>query len=167
MSRANPLIWLGASKKMKEKTLEIKKIVEELLMVADFESDVAIQEEGDGFLVVNIQSVDAPYLIGHAGINLGALQQIIRLIVVKKLIEAPRFMIDVNHYQKNRLEFLKQTARDLTREAIMQKTTRRLEPMNAYERRIVHMCLAEIPGIKTESEGEGEERRVVIKPVNG
>lgn len=152
---------------MEEKFLEIKKIAEELLAAADFEG-VAALEENDGFLVVSIQSADAPYLIGHAGENLKALQQIIRLAVYKKLLDAPRLIVDVNQYQKNRLEFLKQIAKNLAREVAAQPRScgaRELPPMNAYERRIMHMFLAEIPGIKTESVGEGEERRVVIKPV--
>lgn len=152
---------------MKENFLEIKKIVEELLAAADFAGEVEIQEEAGDFLIINIQSPDAPYLIGHAGMNLNALQQIARLIAAKKLIEAPRWIMDVNQYQKNRLEFLKQTARNLAREALEHKQTRWLEPMNAYERRVVHLSLSEIPGIKTESIGEGEERRVAIKPVIG
>jgi len=92
------------------------------------------------------------------------LQQIIRAIVNKKIIDAPRLTIDVNGYQQERLEALKSAALSLAQEAAQQRVFRYLPPMNAYERRVVHTALADVPGVKTESEGEGENRRIVIRP---
>jgi spoIIIJ-associated protein len=148
---------------MKEK---IKQIIEELLRVMDFEGEVELDEADQNFLRVNIASPEAGFLIGRSGENLKALQQVARALANKKLGEGEsvRFIIDVNDYQKSRLELLREMAKDLAREAIEQKTPKWLTPMNAAERRAVHLALADFSGIKTESEGEGEERRVMIRP---
>ncbi len=145
--------------------LKIKTIVEQLLSAMDFSGEVSLKDQGGDFLIVNIQSADAAYLIGRSGENLGALQHIARAIVSKQLAETIRLIIDVNDYQTNRLESLKETALNLAKEVVERKQQHWLAPMNAYERRVVHLALAGLTGIKTESEGEGSERRVVIKPV--
>ncbi len=144
--------------------LKIKQIIEELLKAMDFEGRIELDETDPNFLRINIVSPEARFLIGRDGENLRALQQIGRALAGKKLDREFSFVIDVNDYQKSQLDFLKETARNLGREVAEQKVVRWLAPMNAYERRIVHMELANFAGIKTESEGEGEARRVVIKP---
>ncbi len=143
---------------------QIKQIIEELLKVMDFEGEVELDNRESDFVRLNIVSPEAGFLIGRSGENLRALQQVVRALANKKLGEAVRFIIDVNDYQKSRLELLREMARDLAREAIEQKISKWLAPMNAYERRAIHLELADFSGIKTESEGEGEERRVVIRP---
>lgn len=145
----------------------LKQTTEELLRAMDFLGEVEIDDRDESLLVVNIQSPEAAYLIGQGGETLRALQQVCRAIVNKKLAQPLRFFIDVNGYQKNRLELLRAMAKGLAQEALAQKEPRWLAPMNAYERRVIHLALAELSGIKTESEGEGGERRVVIKPVTG
>lgn len=143
---------------------QIKQIIEELFKVMDFEGKVELDDTDSDFVRVNIVSPEAGFLIGRSGENLKALQQVARALANKKLGESVRFVIDINDYQKSRLELLREMARDLAKEVAEQKISRWLAPMNAYERRAVHLELADFVGIKTESEGEGEERRVVIKP---
>lgn len=143
----------------------IKETAERLLAIMDFEGEVSLGNGDGDFLIINIASREAPCLIGQGGQNLEALQQIMRLLVGRRIIPPPRFMIDVNGYQKSRLELLKSLARGLAQEAVSQRESRWLAPMNAYERRLVHLTLADFVGVKTESEGEGAERRVVIKPI--
>ena len=144
---------------------KIKEIIKELLATMDFSGEVSINNQDEGFTRFNISSDEAAYLIGRGGDNLRSLQQIARAIVGKKL-EAPfHFIIDVNDYLGGRIESLKQLARNSAREVREKKETRRLSPMDAYERRIIHLTLAGEKDIKTESEGEGEGRRIVIKPI--
>lgn len=144
--------------------LKIKQIIEELLKVMDFEGRIELDESDSNFARINIVSPEAKFLIGRNGENLRALQQVGRVLAENKLDQEFSFVIDVNDYQKSQLDFLKETARSLAREVAKRKIILRLAPMNAYERRIVHMELANFAGIKTESEGEDGARRIVIKP---
>jgi len=145
----------------------IKQILEELLARMDFSGQITfdIDDTDEQQLAhFNIQSEEAPYLIGRGGDNLKALQEIARAIVNKRLGYMARFSLDINNYQQNRLSLLKEMAQNLAREAQERVEPRWLPPMNAYERRAVHLALKEFEGISTESEGMGAERRVVIKP---
>lgn len=150
---------------MKAESQKIKKTIENLLAVMDFSGNVEVAEQEGDFLKANIQSAEAAFLIGRSGENLLALQHLSRAIVNRGQ-EAPiHFIVDVNNYQKNRFELVKETAISTAADVARTGQPRWLVPMNAYERRIVHVFLAGVAGIKTESEGEGEERRIVIKPI--
>jgi len=147
-----------------EKLTAIKEIIEGLIGVMGVDGRVSLAEEAGGGVLANIESREAGYLIGRNGDNLRALQQLARLLAGKKIIEGVRLTVDVNNYQQERLDMLKDSAKNLARQVVEYGVARYLPPMNAYERRIIHMTLIDIPGIKTESEGEGEERRVKIIP---
>jgi spoIIIJ-associated protein len=113
-----------------------------------------------------VQSRDNNLLVGERGQHLYALQTIVKRIAEHRNNElCPPFLVDINDYQRHHIEELKervhmsaQRVRYFKKEVVMQ-------PMNGYERRIVHVALMEDPDVKTESIGEGESRRVVIKPV--
>jgi len=146
---------------MEEKNLsKIKEAAQEILKIIGFEGEVV--EDGQE-IKIKIINDEARYLIGRSGENLGALQHLLRSIAAKQQI-AGNFLVDINDYQKNRLEELTEAALLLADEVIRRQIARRLSPMNSYERRIVHMALKNIDGIITESEGEGEERRIVVRP---
>ena len=151
---------------MNDNFSEIKKTIEEILAKMDFLGEVEIDQTDSNFIRANVQSAEASWLIGRGAENLNALQQICRAILSKKLGEAmPRFILDINYYQKNRLDSLVKIAKNLAQEVLETKESRWLPPMSSYERRAVHLALADFPDIKTESEGERGERQVVIKPV--
>lgn len=149
---------------MEENLSKIKIFVQDLLRVMDFSGEVSISSESDNFLRVNIKSPDAAYLIGRSGENLKALQALCRAALHKVLATPPQFILDVNDYERNRFDLLKEMALSAAKEVGQSREARWLAPMNAYERRIVHMTLADKTDIRTESEGEGDERRIVIKP---
>ena len=107
---------------------------------------------------------DARILIGEHGNNLAALEHILRRIATKKYgCEGP-FSLDINDYRMQRLEELKQDVKQAAHGVRMHKKPIPLRPMSSFERRIVHLLLAEYPDIATESVGADPERRVVIKP---
>ena len=110
-------------------------------------------------------SGDARMLIGEGGANLGALEHILRKIVQKKLGAEERFSLDINDYRMRRMEDLKQEVKAAAKEVRMHRRPVPLQPMSSFERRIVHLLLEEYPDITTESIGQDEERRVVIKPL--
>jgi len=83
----------------------------------------------------------------------------------RKMEEKKNFSIDVNDYSRQKINSLGDLARNMARQAISDKRPVVLRPMSAYERRIVHMELAGNDQVKTESIGEGEERKIVIKPI--
>lgn len=147
-----------------EKSATIKEVIEGLIGAMGLDGRVTLIDEPGGGILANIESQEAGYLIGRNGDNLRALQQLARLLAGKKIIEGVRLTVDVNNYQQERLEMLKDSAKNLARQVAEYGVPRYLPPMNAYERRVIHMALIDIAGVKTESEGEGEERRVKIIP---
>ena len=143
--------------------VKIKEIIEEILRIIGFEGEAKINEQQDNLIEINIKNDQARYLIGRNGENLMALQHLLRAMASRQLI-ASAFTIDINDYQRNRLEELREVALSLADEVVRRQAPRFLAPMNAYERRIVHVALANFNGVVTDSEGTGEERRIVIKP---
>jgi len=123
------------------------------------------QEGADGAWFI-VRTDDSALLIGESGKNLAALNHIVRRILEKTTAAQENFLIDINDYNKKRIEEIKDLARMHAQRVRYFKKDVEMRPMNAYERRIVHTVLQEYPDIKTESSGAGTERRVVIKPFN-
>jgi spoIIIJ-associated protein len=114
-------------------------------------------EEGDGMGL----------LIGRHGQTLDALQEVVRGAVQRRLEERCRVVVDVEDYRKRRRSQLMSKARGVASRVKKSGRPERLEPMNAYERKIVHDAVSDIDGIETMSEGEDPERRVVIRRRGG
>lgn len=151
---------------MKKEKL-IKKTTEELLEKMTYKkADIKVKEQKDSsVLLVSVQLEDDPgQLIGQSGSNLNDLQRILRLLVAKKDPEAPLFLLDINGYREKREAFLKELSREVAEQVIKTKKSVMLQPMSSYERRIIHLELAERKDIATESIGEEPQRRVVIRP---
>lgn len=140
----------------------IKTIVEELVGSMGIESQVEIGEFNDQ-PYLNINSADHALLIGRGGENLRALQYIANLLIKHQLAGAPFVVIDVAGYKKERQDKLAHIAKDAAEKAINTSKEVRLKPMNSYERRLVHMHLAENPAVETTSEGEEPHRTIVVK----
>lgn len=154
---------------MSKDNLEIiKKTVEELLEKMDYDSKVEIKQSKEGDrenIVCNVAiQEDSHILIGQYGINLQALQHIARLLVRKKTEERVRFVVDVNSYLEQKNQSIIEQARSVAEQAINEGRAIVMRPMSPYERRIIHIELADNPKIVTESIGEAEGRKVVIKP---
>ncbi|KKR03917.1 MAG: Single-stranded nucleic acid binding R3H domain-containing protein [Parcubacteria group bacterium GW2011_GWF2_39_13b] len=149
---------------MNDKLSAIKEIVEKLLSIMEFEAEVFIAEEDEG-LVVNINCLEGGLLIGQGGESLSGLSHLIKLIAAKKLKdEFVSFSVDVNDYRRQRAEILKEFVAEKANRAALDNKNYALAPMTSYERRVVHMALQNRKDIICESEGEGAERHIVIKP---
>jgi spoIIIJ-associated protein len=112
---------------------------------------------------------DSKFLIGQHGDNLKALQHITRLVVKNTLNDTQEradFILDVNNYRREKDQTIIDIARNAARDAIMDKKAVVLREMSPYERRLVHMDLADREDVVTESIGEGEGRKVVVKPAD-
>lgn len=120
--------------------------------------------DNDESVCVQIQSQDSGYLIGKSGNNLFALQHLIRIIVSKKMEEKINFIVDVNSYIENQREDIIDKANFAIKEVEETGKSIELQPMNSYERRLVHVRVSKKDSVESESIGEGLDRRVLIKP---
>lgn len=121
--------------------------------------------EDNGMLWCIIETPDSSFMIGRDGETLRSLNHLIQKIVEKNETEerGPSLFVDINGYQKKRFDNLKNIAHMMAERAKYFKSNIEIDPMPAYERRIIHMFLEGVKDIKTESEGVGPNRRVVIK----
>lgn len=104
-------------------------------------------------------------LIGRRGETLRSLQFLLNLLVSRRVQKWPQVVVDVGNYRQRRQESLEGLARRMAERVRQTGRPIMLEPMAAYERRIVHLALREDKTIYTESSGEGENRKIVIYPV--
>jgi spoIIIJ-associated protein len=117
-------------------------------------------------LFVDVHGKDLSILIGRRGETLSALQYITRLIVGKELKRPVAVLIDVEGYRSRREGQLRRLARRVANQALETSRTMSLEPMPAFERRIIHIELRDNPEVDTLSVGEGNRRKVTIIPKN-
>lgn len=123
------------------------------------DAEVSIDEEHRRISVI----IDDKLMHEHIAIFLPALDHIFGL-VFRKHGESP-FVLDVNFYRRERERLIAELARASAKKAMITKSDVELPPMNAYERRLVHMEIITHPELKTESVGIGKERRVTIKHI--
>jgi len=143
----------------------LKKTITELLEKMNFKGEVFVEESKQDDTVVNIQTQEASFLIGQSGANLDALQHVARVLANKKSEQPPQFILDVNSYKKQRVDALKELAKNVAEQILVEKVAITLRPMSAFDRRVVHLALFENDQIKTESIGQEPERRVIVKPI--
>lgn len=114
--------------------------------------------------IFSVKTPDAKKLIGVHGDNLRAFNFIVKRIVERRLnLENPSFLIDVNHYQQDRNEEIRKKAKMLIERVRTFKSSIEMDPLNAYERMLVHSMVADDPEITTESEGTGPVKRITIR----
>ena len=107
---------------------------------------------------------EASLLIGERGSNLSDIEHVLKKIIRKRFGEEYKFTLDINDYRMRGLEELKQAVKSAAKEVRLYKKEVPLRSMSSFERRIVHLLLAEYPDITTESIGQEPDRRVVIRP---
>jgi len=151
------------NKKRNEKILQLTC---ELLEKMNFEVEKAFAEDMDGEenqVLVGITVSNPAALIGFRGRNLASIQFVISLIIRQQIGEGIRVLLDINNYRLEQKTRLENMVKDLVAKVLETGKDVSLATMSSYERRICHMTLAEMEGITGESEGEGEERHIVIK----
>ncbi|HEY83389.1 MAG TPA: KH domain-containing protein [Dehalococcoidia bacterium] len=115
-------------------------------------------------VTLNVEGEDLGILIGRRGQTLSSLQYLVRIIVGHQTKTWLPIVIDVEGYKQRRCNALQSLAWRIAEQVKTTKTPFTLEPMPAFDRRIIHLTLATHPDVYTESSGEGEARRVVILP---
>ena len=119
-------------------------------------------EEDDERITVTCTGPDLGMLIGRHGQTLDALQELMRSAVQRQTESRCRVMVDIEDYRKRRRAQLADRARTAAAKVSRTGKPERMEPMNAYERKIVHDAANEAGGVETSSEGEDPDRFVVI-----
>ena len=147
----------------------IETSVDTILQLMDFDANCSIKEQLDPqtdkkiFTCSITTKTDSRFLIGQHGSNLYALEHIVRSILYKNGY-TDRMNIDINGYKADKDRAITNIAKDAANQAAQEKKPIILRPMNAYERRIVHMTVADDTRVETESVGAYEDRKVIIKP---
>jgi len=153
---------------IREKDEEAEQLVSELidyfLGAMGVVADTYIREDDEGVMTFEIDGPDAGLLIGRRGETLQALQFIVRMVTNRQLGRKAHVVIDIEDYRERRVQMLRRLARRTAGRVGSSGREYTLEPMSPAERRIVHMSLAGHDEVRTESEGEGNQRRVVIFP---
>lgn len=140
------------------------KALSELLTSLGFAHEIAIQEH-DGVVCLQISSEDAKFIIGEDGDRLDDLQYLVNRMVQHAEPDAPRVKVDCDHYRERSEERLIKKAKSLAERVLETGKPLRMQPLNAYHRRLVHNALAETAGVTTESEeGESRYKRITILP---
>jgi spoIIIJ-associated protein len=135
--------------------------LERLLDIIDYDGDIDLDVE-NGRAIVAIVGSDLQPLVGRNGDTLDALQELTRLAVQQQTGERSRLMLDVSGHRAARRVELSQLAERTAREVLESGEPVKLAPMNPFERKVVHDAVATIDGVRSESEGEEPERRVVV-----
>jgi len=112
-------------------------------------------------IILDFEVEDAENLVGE---TLFEIQHLLKAILKKKTKENFYLDLDINDYKKKKIKYLQELAKSVADEVALTKKEKILDPMPAYERRIIHLILAERPDVTTESIGKEPNRRVVIKP---
>ena len=141
--------------------------VETLLRDLGIEGEISVHDDGDGEALITITGEGVSALIGHHGDTMEAFQYLVNLAANKKDDEGrqyTRINIDVENYREKREETLRKLAAKVAAKVKKSGKNIALEPMNAYERRIIHAEIQKIDGVSTNSVGIEGNRRVIVFP---
>ncbi|MGM9971635.1 MAG: protein jag [Anaeroplasmataceae bacterium] len=146
--------------------LEGKKYLEGILKNLGIEYQIEVRTKGgEEEIHYVIESNENPLLIGVKGRTLEALTLLLKNLIGCYTKEKIVISLDVGSYKANRIHMLEIMATKTAKEVAKTKVDAKLQPMNSFERRIIHEKLSEWRDVYTESEGEGENRAIVIKAV--
>ena len=119
-------------------------------------------EDAEKAVVLDIRGDDLGILIGRRGQTLACLQYLLRLMVASRIKAFVPLIVDVNGYRQRRYKVLRTLAQRTAEQVVANRMPSALEPMPAFERRIIHMILSNHPEVTTQSIGFGEARKVVV-----
>lgn len=138
--------------------------IETLLKNMNIDAEVKIESEDEEGALISVNGENLGLLIGRHGDVLDAIQYLATLAANKDKEDFYRITIDIENYREKRAETLRTLARRMSEKVLKYKKSFALEPMNAYERRIIHTECQNIAGVTTYSIGDGADRKIVIAP---
>ncbi|MCA9680988.1 MAG: KH domain-containing protein [Myxococcales bacterium] len=141
----------------------VRSFLETVLGLLGVEVEVDIDVEDDGLHCdLNTTDEEGGLLIGRHGATLDALQYLTLRVLQAEGLGRMRITLDVGGYRNRREKVLTEMAQSVAKKVLDSGRPYHFEPMSAMERRVVHMTMSEIEGLRTESEGEGRRRHVVV-----
>ena len=140
--------------------------IKEILKCMNIDAELDITENEDG-AVIDIKGDTTGAVIGRRGETLDAIQYLASMTANRGDKEYYRISLDSCGYREKRKAILEELAKKIAKSVLRSGRTSTLEPMNPYERRIIHAAVSEIEGVTSKSIGEEPYRRVVISSVNG
>jgi spoIIIJ-associated protein len=146
-----------------EKREEAAKVLRDILEKMCIDAEVSAFDDGER-IILDAHGTESALVIGKKGATLDALQYLVSRSIFKNTSGAIPLLVDAEGYRGRREDSLIEMARKLAEKAIRWGRPVPVEPMSPMDRKTIHNALADFPGVKTESEGEGTERRVVIFP---
>ena len=128
-------------------------------------ADIDIKDDQDR-TVLEIQTSDTELVIGRRGVVIDALQHLVNKAVFKErgTERGKPLVVDAGGFREKQVERLRSLAQKMGEKALQTKQIVELQPMSPHDRRIVHMAIAEMPGLSSRSEGEGEDRHILVVP---
>lgn len=122
--------------------------------------------EGDDKIVLEIQTSDPEVVIGRKGQVVDALQHLVSKVVYRERAgeKGKPIVVDAGGYREKHVQRLEALAQRMGEKALATQTIVPLSPMSAHDRRIVHMAIANMPGLSSRSEGEGDDRHILVVP---
>jgi spoIIIJ-associated protein len=145
----------------------VSKVLNTLLDLMDVDAVATLKRahgDNDSGPVFDVDGDDSGLLIGRKGESLKAIQFLVNFISTVELGERPNAVVDVSGYQERRDDALYNLARNIAQRVTRSGRSVSLEPMSPYERRLIHIALADNERVFTQSTGEGPDRRVVVSP---
>ena len=145
--------------------LEGKRYIESILQAMNIEYQLEVRSlNNEHEIYYNVHTNENPLLIGIKGKTLEALQTLVRNLLQIYTKEQLVVNVDIGDYREHRKHQLEILSTKVAKEVVKTKVPVKLKPISSYERRIIHNKLSEWRDVYTESEGEGSERAIVIKP---
>ena len=139
----------------------ITQFLEQFVSALGIRAQIASEETPDG-LRLNIEGDEAELLVRHRGEPLKALQHVVDVAFGRELRDDKRIFVDALGYRRGKDMELRQMAKLLAEKAKQSGLDQQLGPLNPYERRLVHLAVAEVPGVTTESVGDAFSKTVLI-----
>lgn len=155
-------VWIEQPEPAKDKSAAVTQFITDILKAMGLKEVEVSHTKEDGSLIVSISGDVAGISIGRRGETLDALQYLAGLASNRIEGEYARVVLDSGNYREKRRKTLEQLAKKLAVNAIKTNRSTKLEPMNPYERRVIHSTIAEIEGVTSASVGEEPNRCVVI-----
>lgn len=144
-----------------------KEVIGGLLESMGFREYTVYEDQLESRQILAISAENQPILIGRKGESLAAFQALTNALLRHREPEIPFITIDIANYKKERIEKIMRLAEDAAQKVRDYGREFEMRPMNAYERRVVHMVLADKPELETESVGDDPNRKVVVRPKAG
>jgi len=152
-------IELAAEEFFRKMTIEVSGVSAVLSSAKD-----KVTGEDRDVVDLDIKLEEPQILIGQQGQTLFEIQHLLKNLLNKKFQSIFYLNLDINDYKKKKVEYLKSLAKDTADQVALTKEPKMLPPMTSYERRIIHAELSQRTDVITESQGDGFDRHITIKP---